>query len=74
MDKEQGKARVRQIAESLNQMSGKEFLEKAKEALAYCKQNNLLTLKQLNDPDKEKVARLAVLYSTLHKSHQEQPK
>ena len=55
-------------------MSKEEFKEKVKEALAYCREHNLLTQKQWDNPDKNKLEYDAVVGMEMDKLRHSSPK
>ena len=61
---------MKEIQQRINQMSSREFVERAKEALAYCKEHKLLTQVQLSQPNKVHAANLAIFRMLEHQENQ----
>ena len=59
---------MRQIAESINKMSNREYLDKMKEALAYCREHKLMSREERENPDWQKAAFQAIMRMELDKS------
>lgn len=62
------------IDKEIGKMSKEEYSEKVKEALAYCREHNLLTQKQWENPDKNKLEYDAVVGMEMDKLRHSSPK
>ena len=66
--KEETQGLMKEIVEQINKMSSREYLDKMKEALAYCREHKLMSREERENPDWQKAAFQAIMRMELDKS------
>lgn len=58
---------MKEITQQINKMSNREYLDKMKEALAYCRERKLMSREERENPDWQKAAFQAIMRMKLDK-------